>query len=255
MSTRSGGYDPAFFPKLAALEAGNFWFRARNRLLLRLLARYAGHVHDYLEVGCGTGFVLAAVADRFPDWRISGSEFLADSLPFARARVPRASLLQLDARALPFDAGFDVIGAYDMLEHIDDDGAALRSIHQALRADGIVALTVPQHPWLWSEQDVAAHHVRRYARDELEAKLRDTGFSIIWSGSFTSVLLPLMVLSRLRPRRATSAYDPLAELALPKPVDVMLDVAMRIEGALVAAGLRLPVGGSRVVIARKAARP
>lgn len=252
MGARSGGYDAAFFPKLAALEAGNFWFRARNRLLLRLLARHGSHVRDYLEVGCGTGFVLAAVAERFPGWCISGSEFLADSLPYARARVPRAHLLQLDARALPFDADFDAIGAYDVLEHIDDDGAALRSIHEALRADGIVALTVPQHPWLWSEQDVAAHHVRRYARGELEAKLRAAGFAILWSGSFTSVLLPLMMLSRLRPRRPDAAYDPLAELALPRPLDALLDLAMRIEGALVAFGIRLPVGGSRVVIARKA---
>jgi SAM-dependent methyltransferase len=250
MSTRTGGYDAAYFPKLAALEAGNFWFRARNRLLLRLLGRYAGHVRDYLEVGCGTGFVLAAVADRFPAWHISGSEFLADSLPFARARVPRASLLQLDARALPFESAFDAVGAYDVLEHIDDDGAALASIHRALRADGIVLLTVPQHRWLWSEQDEAAHHVRRYARGELEAKLRDAGFAVAWSGSFTSVLLPLMVLSRLRPRRR-GPHDALAELALPRPVDALFDLAMRFEGLLLAAGLRLPAGGSRVVVARR----
>ena len=252
MSLR-GGYDDAFYPRLAALEAGNFWFRARNRLLLRLLARHGGAVRDYLEVGCGTGFVLAAVTQRFPHWRTLGSELLGGSLPFARRRLADTALLRSDARALPFEGTIDAIGAYDVLEHIDDDAAALRSLHRALRPGGIAVLSVPQHRWLWSRQDVAAHHVRRYARGELEARLRDAGFGVAWSGSFNAVLLPLMALSRLRPATATD-FDPLRELALPRILDRLLDAALRVEGWLVAAGLRLPVGGSRVVVACRAPR-
>lgn len=251
MSARGGGFDATYFPRLAALEAGNFWFRARNRLLLRLLARYGAGVGDYLEVGCGTGYVLAAVAARFPSWSVCGSEFLDGGLAFARGRVPRARLLQLDARALPFEAAFDAIGAYDVLEHIDDDALALRGIHRALRPGGIVLLSVPQHPWLWSPQDEAAHHVRRYARGELERKLRTAGFEPLWSSSFTALLLPLMALSRLRPARAGADHDALAELALPRALDAALDAVMRVEAALLAAGLRFPAGGSRVVLARR----
>ncbi|MEN1957572.1 class I SAM-dependent methyltransferase [Luteimonas changyuni] len=251
MSTRGGGFDTAYFPRLAALEAGNFWFRARNRLLLRLLDRHGGSVRDYLEVGCGTGFVLSAVAARFPGWQVTGSEYLPGSLQFAGQRVPRAGLLRLDARALPFTAAFDAIGAYDVLEHIDDDLLALRSLRQALRPGGIVVLSVPQHPWLWSRQDDAAHHVRRYARGELEGKLRETGFEPAWSSSFTALLLPLMALSRLRPQRADAEHDALAELALPRPLDAAFECVMRAEEALHAIGLRFPAGGSRVVVARR----
>lgn len=250
-SPAAGGYDAAYFPRLAELEAGNFWFRARNRLLLRLLARHGRGVRDYLEVGCGTGFVLGAVARRFPAWNMHGSEWLEGSLACAQARAPRARLLRLDARALPFEAAFDAIGAYDVLEHIAEDTAALASIHRALRPGGIVALSVPQHAWLWSEQDVAARHVRRYARGELETKLRDAGFEMLWSSSFTSLLLPLMALSRLRHARSTHPHDPLAELRLPRFLDAAFDLVMRLEGGLLAAGLRLPVGGSRVVVAHK----
>lgn len=245
----SAGYDAAHFPRLAALEAGNFWFRARNRLLLRLLARHAAEDCDYLEIGCGTGFVLAAVAARFPRWRISGSEVLADGLAFASRRVPRARLFQMDARTMPFRAAFDVIGAYDVLEHIDDDARVLQEMHTALRPRGVAVLSVPQHRWLWSAQDDAAHHARRYARGELERKLLEAGFDVLWSSSFTTLLLPPMALSRLRPRR--SAHDAYAELSLPRMIDASFDLVMRIEGALLAMGLRLPVGGSRVVVARK----
>lgn len=249
MSLR-GGYDDAFYPRLAALEARNFWFRARNRLLLRLLQRHGGAVRDYLEVGCGTGYVLSAVAARFPEWRTIGSELLGGSLGLVRGRVPGARLLRSDARALPFTASLDAIGAFDVLEHIDDDRGALRSLHGALRPGGIVVLSVPQHRWLWSRQDAAAHHVRRYARGELEARVREAGFAVLWSSSFNSLLLPLMALSRLLPE-GRGEFDPLRELALPRVVDALLHAVLVVEGWLLAAGLRLPAGGSRVVVARK----
>lgn len=248
------GYDPAYYRQLASLEAGNFWFRSRNRLILRLLSRHAQGARDYLEIGCGTGFVLEAVAARFGNWRFCGSEILANGLAFAAARVPRATLLQLDARQMPFDAAFDVIGAYDVIEHIDDDVRVLHGLHRALRPGGLAVLTVPQHRWLWSAQDRDAHHVRRYARGELEAKLRQAGFKIRWSGSYLALLLPLMALSRLRPERQTP-HDPFAELRLPAWLDFVLDGVMRIEGGLIAAGVRFHFGGSRVVVARRPPSP
>jgi SAM-dependent methyltransferase len=254
LAHEDAGYDASYFRVLASLEAGNFWFRARRRVLLRLLARHARQTRDYLEVGCGTGFMLEAVAERFADWRIGGSEILVAGLPFAAARVPRAELFQMDACRMPFRDAYDAIGAYDVLEHIHDDTAALAGIHAALRPGGTAVLSVPQHPALWSAQDDAAHHVRRYARGELEHKLRDAGFGIVWSGSFLVLLLPLMLASRLRPKRAPS-HDPFAELRVAPSLDRLLSAAMRIEEILLAAGMRSPVGGSRIVVARKEPSP
>lgn len=245
------GYDPAYFAAIAELEAGSFWFRARNRLLLRLLARYAPGTCDYLEIGCGTGYVLEAVARRFPHWRLSGSEIQVAGLGHAAARVPGATLFQMDARRAPFRTAFDVVGAYDVIEHIDDDRAVLRAIHGALRPGGLALFAVPQHRWLWSEQDRLAHHVRRYARGELESKARDAGFVVEWSGSYLTLLLPLVALSRRRRRARGGDRDPLAELRLPRALDRVLDAVMRIEGATIAAGVRWPIGGSRVVVARR----
>lgn len=250
-ATVDTGYDAAHFPRLAVLEARNFWFRARNRLLLHLFGKYAPATGDYLEVGCGTGFVLEAVSHRFPGWNLHGSEILAEGLRFAADRVPRATLFQMDARQVPFRAAFDAIGAFDVLEHIDDDTRVLHQLHRALRPGGVALFAVPQHPWLWSAQDREAHHVRRYARGELERKLRGAGFTPCWSGSYLTLLLPVLAMSRLRPERANKPHDPFAELRLPAWLDATLDAVMRLEGWLIRIGVRFPVGASRVVVARK----
>lgn len=251
LADASDGYSATHFDRLAPLEAGNFWFRARNRMLLGLLGKFApDHANDYLEIGCGTGFVLEAVAARFPPWRLTASDILVAGLSHASRRVPGATLMQMDARRMPFSNAFDVIGAFDVIEHIDDDLRVLDELHRALRRDGLAVLAVPQHPWLWSAQDVAAHHARRYRRGELESKLRRAGFAIIWSGSTLALLLPLMTLSRLKPV-SSEPHDPYAELRLPRWQDATLDAVMRVEGTLISAGVRFPVGGSRVVVARR----
>lgn len=254
VAREDAGYDVAHFAQLAPLETGNFWFRARNRLLLRLLGNHASRdACDYLEVGCGTGHVLEAVASAFPRWRLSASDIHGSGLAFASARVPGARLMQMDARQMPFSGSFDVIGAYDVLEHIEDDVRVLTEMARALRPGGIVVLAVPQHRWLWSAQDRDAQHVRRYARGELESRLARAGFDIRWSGSYLALLLPLMALSRLKPA-SDRERDPYAEFRLPPWLDRALDAVMRIEARMIAAGVRFPFGGSRIVVARRVTR-
>ena len=95
---------------------------------------------------------------------------------------------------------FDLTGAFDVIEHIADDEAVLRGLRAAAQAGGGTIITVPQHPWLWSRADEVAHHERRYRRGELEMKLRRNAFEVLFSSSFTTLLLPLMAVSRLKGR-------------------------------------------------------
>ncbi|HST44602.1 MAG TPA: class I SAM-dependent methyltransferase [Luteimonas sp.] len=249
------GFDAAEFQALAAGEAGHFWFEGRNAIILDRFRRFFRPARDYLEVGCGTGFVLAAIARTFPDMAVTASEVLADGLAHAAPRAPRARLLQLDARALPFEAAFDVIGAFDVLEHIAEDALVLSQMHRALRPGGGVLLAVPQHPWLWSAQDEIARHVRRYRRDELEHKLRTAGFEVLHSTSFMTLLLPLLWLSRTRRAAARGAGDARAaadaELAPPAWINAICAAALAAERVAIRGGLRLPLGGSRLVVARR----
>ncbi|CAM5188564.1 hypothetical protein CDEF62S_04707 [Castellaniella defragrans] len=118
LSDEGGGFKAEYFPELAALEETNFWFRARNELIRWSLCKYGQNVHSFLEVGCGTGFVLSGLTATKRDIRLSGSEIFLAGLPFAKARLPDADLMQMDARSIPFDQEFDAIGAFDVLEHI-----------------------------------------------------------------------------------------------------------------------------------------
>jgi SAM-dependent methyltransferase len=246
-----GGFRPEVFEQLAALEAQNFWFRARNRLIIWALKNRFPEMHRYLEIGCGTGYVLSGVAQAYPAATVVGTEVFSVGLPYAASRVRTAELLQMDARQIPYVNEFDVIGAFDVLEHIDEDEMVLNSMLRALRPGGGIAITVPQHPWLWSTADEHACHVRRYKMGELREKVLRAGFRLQFETSFVSLLLPAMLASRLTRQRVNDQKDPLSELKLPALLNQVFGHIMDIERWLITNGLRFKLGGSRLLIATK----
>lgn len=245
------GYDAELFAQLAELEPGSFWFRSRNALLAWALRTHHPAARSFLEIGCGTGFVLRGLADRHPQLELTGSELFVDGLSVARERVPQAELIQLDAREIPFVEAYDVIGAFDVIEHIEADERVLDQMHRALRPGGLLMVSVPQHRWLWSSADEHAHHVRRYTRRELTAKVRAAGFEPVLNTSFVTLLLPLLVVSRLADRVRTRSYDPADEMRLPRWLDRGLERVMDLERWSIRRGVRWPVGGSRLLVARR----
>lgn len=209
-------------------------------------------MQSFFEIGCGTGFVLGAVARQFPAVKTFGSEIHLSALEIAQTRAPGAELMQMDARAIPFTDRFDVIGAFDVIEHITEDEQVLAQIYQALKPGGVAFISVPQHPWLWSTVDEESCHVRRYTAEELPRKLRHCGFSVLRSTSFVALLLPALLLSRRKPQ-PPQLHQPqgACELRLPRWLDVLLSSVMALERVLIQFGLNFPLGGSRLVIARR----
>jgi SAM-dependent methyltransferase len=246
------GFPPEAFAELADVEADSFWFRACNRLIVWALRRHFPNMQRYLETGCGTGYVLAGVAGAYPDAAITGSEVFSVGLPFAADRVERAEFLQMDARQIPYVDEFDVIGAFDVLEHIEEDELVLEQMFQALRPGGGIAITVPQHPWLWSQQDENACHVRRYQICELREKVLRAGFKVELKSSFVSLLLPAMMASRLATKKTPPAGSKKSsELRLPGFINRSFEGVMDLERLLIRSGIRFPVGGSLLLSARK----
>jgi SAM-dependent methyltransferase len=172
---------------------------------------------------------------------------LSRALDYAHRRLPNVALVQMDARAIPFDAEFDIIGAFDVLEHVDDDAAVLRQMYAAVVAGGGVVITVPQHPSLWSAVDDFSHHRRRYTRSELTAKLEAVGFRIVRVTSFVSVLLPLLLVSR----RSRQPLDPERELRVANPINRVLSALLTCERFVISAGVSLPAGGSLLAVAMR----
>lgn len=245
------GYPQDYFQKIRALEDESFWFRGRNALIQWAMSQYLPTAKTFLEVGCGTGFVLDGLRRHFPSLHLTGSELSSQGLAVATGRMPDVSLLQMDARFIPFRAHFDAIGAFDVVEHIQEDEQVFVEMHKALKPGGTLLLTVPQHPSLWSDVDVFARHVRRYRRSDLVGKLERTGFEIIRVTSFVSILLPMLFASRLLGRIRPGTGKGEAELVLPFWLDRPLGWIMRLELALIWAGVSFPVGGSLLVVARR----
>jgi SAM-dependent methyltransferase len=248
---RNGGFERAGFEGLATIEEDSAWFRARNRLLVWALRRYYPGAQSLCEVGCGTGYVLAGFRRAFPALGLTGAELFAEGLEFARQRVPDATLFQLDARDMPFDQEFDVVGAFDVLEHVDDDGSVLRGMRDAVAPGGGVMITVPQHGRLWGPSDDYAHHRRRYSNRSLRAKVRSAGLTVERITSFVSFALPLMMVSRLRARGKQTTYDPRREHDEARRINLLLDSLAAADFALIRRGVSLPVGGSLLVVARR----
>jgi SAM-dependent methyltransferase len=240
--------DPRSFENLSKLEAEYFWFVARNELIVGLIDKYFPDARSFLEIGCGNGAVLQAVG-RARSWEhLAGTELHPSGLLHARKRLPSAEFAQMDARAIPAVNAFDVTGAFDVIEHIEDDEGVLREMRAATRNEGGIIVAVPQHPSLWSHADFVAHHQRRYRRGELEAKLRASGFEILFSTSYMALLLPLMAANRLRGSKREQ--DVLGEFRLNRHVNRLFTAILHAEVRATLAGLRWPAGGSRIVVGR-----
>jgi trans-aconitate methyltransferase len=251
MEAEKVGFDPGHFATLAKAEGRNFWFRARNRLIVWSVAKFAPQAQNFLEIGCGTGFVLQAVAARFPQMEIHGSELFPEGLPFAARRVPNANLSVLDAKNLTCSQEFDAIGAFDVIEHIDDDLLVLRNLHKALVPGGTVFINVPQHAFLWSHSDEIACHYRRYDRRDLFEKLQQAGFKVVFATSFVALLLPVMLASRIWQKHVDQSKSVLSELEISGPANFVLEQILQLELLLVSCGVRFPMGGSLFVVANK----
>lgn len=245
------GYDRDLFSRIAELEPTSWWFRSRNRLIERSVARCFPGARRVLEVGCGTGYTYGALTAALPEAHVVGTELYEEGLKIARRRLPGAELRALDLRAMPYEEAYDLVAAFDVLEHIDDDRGALAALRRALVPGGGLIVTVPQHPFLWSAADTYAHHERRYRRGELVERVGAAGFRVERVTSFVTLLAPLMVLSRLRGRLG-APFDPLAEFEIPRPLDRVFERIALAEQRVIAAGVSLPFGGSLLLVARRA---
>ena len=130
------GFRPGSFDLLADAEDKSFWFRQRNALIVETLARSRREPRRTSRSAAATATCWLRCARHFPALAVVGAELHPEGLVHARRRLPEVPLLQLDARRLPFADEYDVIGAFDVLEHIDDDVRRCASIHAALHPAG-----------------------------------------------------------------------------------------------------------------------
>ena len=248
------GYDAKHFEQLIEVEDRHFWFVSRNRTLSTVLAHVT--VADnarVLEIGTGTGNTLRVLERAFPGATLVGVDLFEEGLAAARIRT-RAHLVRANIERLPFQSEFAVIGAFDVLEHVEDDRAALTNIRRLLAPDGHLVLTVPACARLWSRFDNDSHHFRRYEPDELRERLVSAGFVVERLTYFFAALYPVLRIGRWLSDRLPvrkGASSPVArELRVVPIVNAAAMSILEIEARVASAGFRLPIGTSLVAIAR-----
>jgi SAM-dependent methyltransferase len=251
LAAENPDYPGGYFDILSEVDRTHFWFRARGAMVTWAMRRHFGAPHAVMEIGCGTGGMLARIREAFPEAALAGSDIHVAALPYAAARVGGAALLQMDATAIPYSNEFDVAAACDVIEHIERDDLALAAMHRALRPRGGIILTVPQDPRLWSVWDEASGHKRRYRRGELVARVREAGFEVERIVSMSSLLYPLMRLTRRR-YRGERSYDAGDELRIAPPLNFALGRVMDVERFLLRHGADFPFGGSLLLVGRRA---
>lgn len=239
--------DRAVFDRMAAQEEVHWWFSGRRAVIRAAIERLVDLPDDarILEAGCGTGGNLDMLGD-FGALRA----FELDEQ--ARATAERKSGLAVAEGALPgpipFPAEtFDLIGLFDVLEHVEDDKASLAALSGRLRPSGRIVMTVPAFPWLWSAHDERHHHFRRYTRRYLSAVAREAGLCVEHSFYFNTALFPVATALRAvkRVTGSTAADD-----ALPPPaINAALRTVFAAERHLVGR-LKLPVGLSLCAVLR-----
>lgn len=244
-------YDKSMFDELAEYEGRNWWFQSRNKIILWAIKKFANDFEKMLEVGCGTGFVLDAIHKEYKNASLVGTEYYEEGLVYAKQRVPLAKFTQLDATTMKDSEVYDIVGAFDVLEHIDDDVKVISNLSCAIKKQGYLIITVPQHKWLWSSSDEAACHVRRYDRNDLISKIHKTGMEVKLITSFVSILLPLMALSRFKMKLNNKRTDPMSEFKIARWLNLVLEVVMNLEIFMLRNGIRMPCGGSLLLVAKK----
>lgn len=152
-------------------------FLARTQLIERWLAKL--RPASALEVGCGRGNLSARIAPYVG--RLTAFDVSPEATRIARAKCAayrNVAVALADIGRLPFRERFNVVIIAEVLEHLDDDGAALHAAVDRLSKDGTLIVTVPAHQSMWTEQDVAAGHKRRYSREELISLIEGGGLDI-----------------------------------------------------------------------------
>lgn len=192
--------DRIVYDRMAAHDSTHWWYRARRDILADYLTRYGGlpeHAR-ILEIGCGTGHNLPMLAG-------FGEVEAIEIDPAARAIASQRLGRPVGDAPLPALPGvargaYDLVAVLDVVEHIEDDVAALAAMKTLLRPGGKVLIAVPAHQWMWSAHDVVNHHHRRYSKGTLAKAIGAAGLKPTRLTYFNSLLFPLAAAARVAGR-------------------------------------------------------
>ena len=236
------------YDRMAAHDSTHWWYRARREILADYLKRYGGLPAGarLLEIGCGTGHNLPMLA-RFGAVEAIEIDDAARAIASARLGKPVASAPLPELTGIARGA-YDLIAVLDVVEHIEDDVAALNAMGACLKPDGKILITVPAHQWMWSAHDTVNHHHRRYSKKTLDAAIRRAGLRHNGLRWFNSLLFPAAVAARIAGK--LTGKDDSDDSPPAKPLNTAFETIFALERHLVGR-VPLPPGLSIITLASR----
>jgi SAM-dependent methyltransferase len=242
--------EAALQDQFAQIDETHWWFQGRRRVVASVLrgelALVAGQDLRIFDIGCGTGEMLDMLREFGSVEAIDSS---ADAVQHCKNRFGERLDVHVGVvpRDLPRAGSADVVTAFDVIEHIDDDREALSYLHRVLRPGGTLVVTVPAFAFLWGPHDLISHHYRRYNAPQLRRRLVEAGFTVERLTYFNTLLFPVVAALRLL-RRLVGEASPRSDFReLPASLNRVLLALFSLEAALVTR-FSLPVGVSLLAV-------
>jgi SAM-dependent methyltransferase len=239
------------YHRLDELEGEHWWFCARRQILKSVITRFAPQISGLrlLEAGCGTGGNLRMLSEF---GTLDAFELDDEARDIARHKLPIDVKSGALPDGIPFKPGsFDVVVAFDVIEHVERDVESLAKLREQLAPDGRLMMTVPALPWLWSQHDVTHHHFRRYTRRQLEGALRRAGLEPVRISYFNTLLFPAIAAVRLF-KKALSLKEKGDDSMPPVFMNGLLKKIFGLESNFIGR-ISMPIGVSLLAVARRAA--
>ena len=242
-------YNPKALDVFYKYEKLHFWFRIRIDFILQIFGKYVDKKSLVMEVGTGTGYIARELKKNGYDVEIA--DVHKQFLDFRKNKIIERKY-QFDIKEPPFTNHFDVIGMFDVLEHIEEDKAVLGNVRKMLNDGGKVIITVPAHSWLWSKYDCS--HKRRYNLKRIRAIFKESNFDVLEAKHFFVSIIPLLFIRSLirRPKfnkgsAATLAKD---QMSISPVMNKILYWILCVECKLIK-NIHPKIGGSIIVVAQK----
>jgi len=231
--------------------------RRRARGALKRYVRASTDEVVLLEAGCSSGFLLYELAADWPSSLVIGSDFIRGPLERLAERLPTVPLLRFDLRACPLSSGsIDGVVLLNVLEHIEDDGAAVSHVARVLKPGGVAVIEVPAGPQLFDVYDKYLQHFRRYRLAELCRLVERTGLQVIEKSHLGFLIYPAFAIVKRRNRRWLNAPQDVQREVVARQIRTsghgpMLRWTTAVEERL-AGRMRYPFGIRCVIVATKA---
>lgn len=241
--------NKAYYQEYFELERKHWWFTARKAILydqLRKILPENKGMLNILNIGVSTGHsseMLSAFG------KVTSLEYEQECIDFTTAKL-NMEIMQGSILDLPFpDNSFDVVCAFDVIEHVDDDQKGVDEMMRVCNKNGIVFVTVPAFMFLWSKHDEVNHHFRRYTRPQLLRLFRKEG-KLIFHSYFNFwlffIIAPLRLLFRLFPSTTNKRKGSGSDFSSPVDknlfIERLLFSVFKSESALLSAHISLPFG-------------